>query len=79
MASEEITHYIKILEDRMVSLEARHAFQDDIIEQLNQEITVHQYKIAELKQQLTMVASRLKESASSNIGKQEDEPPPPHY
>jgi len=67
---------ICILEERIDSLESRNLFQDDVIEQLSEELTVHQTQIAELKVQIQLVANRLKDagSMSSKI-----EPPPPHY
>ena len=67
------------IEQAIESLETRNAFQDDIIEQLNHELSVHQSEIAELKQQLNLIAKRLKENTSSSQGKEEIEPPPPHY
>jgi SlyX protein len=68
------------LEQRIEALESRNAFQDDVIEQLNDEITVHQSQIAELQHQLTLIAARIKDSSSApQSGDQDIEPPPPHY
>jgi SlyX protein len=67
------------LEQRLESLESRNAFQDDIIEQLNEEIAVHQHQISELKQQLQLLANRVKDASPEPLGKEEVEPPPPHY
>lgn len=78
MATAELA-LINSLEQRIDALEARNAFQDDVIEQLNQEITVHQSLIAELQQHMKTIAMRLKEAPSSSDGKVEVEPPPPHY
>lgn len=68
-----------LLTEKIEALESRNAFQDDIIEQLNQELAVHQQEIAELKYQIQLIASRIKEGGNSQIMKAEDEPPPPHY
>lgn len=65
--------------DKLEALESRNAFQDDIIDQLNQELTVHQQDITELKYQLKLIASRLKEGNNSPATTDEVEPPPPHY
>ncbi|MFT6902948.1 MAG: SlyX protein, partial [Colwellia sp.] len=54
-------------------------FQDDIIEQLNHEITLHQRQLAELKQQVSLLANRIKDNTPEQDGKEEVEPPPPHY
>lgn len=67
------------LEKRIETLEAKNAFQEDVIEQLNQEISIHQASIAELKENMQLIAKRLKDSSPSNILKPEEEPPPPHY
>lgn len=70
---------IEELEKSIESLETRNAFQDDIIEQLNKELAVHQEEIFELKQQLKIIVNRIKDSQSNSSDKQEIEPPPPHY
>ena len=69
----------KVIEERINILESRNLFQDDIIEQLSEELAVHQAQIAELKEQIQLVANRLKDSGSLSSGKDEIEPPPPHY
>ncbi|TWX73056.1 SlyX family protein [Colwellia sp. C1TZA3] len=60
-------------------LETRNAFQDDLIEQLNQEITIHQSQLAELQHQVAIIANRIKENTPDQQDKEEVEPPPPHY
>jgi len=70
---------INILEERIIALESRNLFQDDVIEQLSEELAVHQAQIAELKEQIQLVANRLKDNGSLSSGKAEIEPPPPHY
>jgi SlyX protein len=88
MANAEITlsahnnniQYIKGLEERIDSLESRNVFQDDIIDQLSEELAVHQHEIAELKQQIQLVANRVKDAGSMSSSPEENvEPPPPHY
>lgn len=64
---------------RIEALEVRNAFQDDVIEKLNQELSVHQAEIAELKQQLTLIANKIKENTPTQSLTEEVEPPPPHY
>lgn len=70
---------ICILEERINALESRNLFQDDAIEQLSAELAVHQVQLAELKEQIQLVANRLKDAGSLSSGKEEIEPPPPHY
>jgi SlyX protein len=88
MANAEITlsdhsrnnNYITLLEERIDSLESRNVFQDDVIEQLSEELAVHQSELAELKQQIQLVANRVKDAGNFSSSKEEDvEPPPPHY
>jgi SlyX protein len=75
----DITKTIIKLQESMEALESRNAFQDDMIEQLNNELAVHQSEISELKSQLTLIANRVKENAPGQSESQDIEPPPPHY
>ncbi len=70
---------ICILEERINALESRNLFQDDVIEQLSDELAVHQTQLAELKEQIQLVANRLKDNSSMSSDKDAIEPPPPHY
>lgn len=70
---------IQILEERIDALESRNLFQDDVIEQLSEELAVHQTQLTELKAQIQLVANRLKDAGSLSSSKDEVEPPPPHY
>jgi SlyX protein len=75
----EIHQNITKLQESVEALESRNAFQDDIIEQLNNELAVHQSEIAELKSQLTLIANRVKDNTPGQNETQDMEPPPPHY
>jgi len=79
MANTPIEDLVAKLEQQIEALESRNAFQDDVIDQLNQELAVHQAQITELKQQLKLIANRIKESPQGQVTKLEQEPPPPHY
>ncbi len=79
MADKAVMKNIETLSQSIDLLESRNAFQDDMIEHLHQELTVHQGQIAELKNQLLLLANRIKDNASEPSAKQEIEPPPPHY
>ena len=87
MANHEITlsahntnaNYVQQLEERLDSLESRNVFQDDVIEQLSEELAAHHQQISELKQQIQLVANRLKDAGSLSSDAEEVEPPPPHY
>ena len=82
MATTPITpdsETIAALEQRIETLEAKNAFQEDLIEQLNKEIAIHQASIAELQEHMSLIAQRVKDMGPSSLMKAEDEPPPPHY
>ena len=70
---------IKALQDKVETLESRNAFQDDVIEQLNDALTVYQKEVSEMKYQLTLLANRVKESSNGSGISDEVEAPPPHY
>ena len=70
---------VKEIEQSIEALESRNAFQDDVIEQLNNEIAVHQLQIAELKEQLQLIVSKIKEANPQQDSQLDIEPPPPHY
>jgi SlyX protein len=78
-ANKSEENAIQVLEERIIALETRNLFQDDVIEQLSAELTVHQTQISELREQIQLVANRLKDSGSLSSSKDEMEPPPPHY
>lgn len=78
MANQLTVDYQQLL-DRIEALESRNAFQDDVIEQLNSELAIHQQEISEFKQQIRLLATRIK-SVNPDTGlRPQDEPPPPHY
>lgn len=79
MTNNDQDNKINSLEEQIIALESRNSFQDDVIEQLSEELAVHQTQIAELKEQIQLVANRLKDAGNLSSGKDEIEPPPPHY
>ena len=79
MADTPLVPTIGELGNSIEALESRNAFQDDIIEQLNNELAIHQEEIALLKAQLKLIANRIKDNSSTQSSTQDIEPPPPHY
>ena len=79
MADKPLATSIESLESSIEALESRNAFQDDIIEQLNNELAIHQEEISNLKSQLKLIASRIKDNTPNQSTTEEIEPPPPHY
>ena len=68
---------LKTLGDRIDTLEARLAFQDDAIETLNKTISEQWLKIDALTRQLVLLSDRLQE-AETQMPRAANEPPP-HY
>lgn len=79
MTNDNQKKEIDKLEERINALESRNIFQDDVIEQLSEELAIHQTLMSELKEQIQLVANRLKDAGSLSSDKDEIEPPPPHY
>ena len=69
----------KDLQARLDELETRLAFQDDIIHTLSEQVARQELDIRELWEAKKQLNTQLKEVSSSNIRKEEDETPPPHY
>ncbi|MBA6304242.1 SlyX family protein [Colwellia sp. MB02u-14] len=67
------------LRESVEALQSRNAFQDDIIEQLNNELAIHQLELSELRSQLKLIARRVQDNTPGQSQSQEVEPPPPHY
>ena len=66
------------LEERVVELESRLAFQDDTIAALNDALVQQQRTIERLQVQIVELARRQEEGAGQ-FGLAEGEAPPPHY
>jgi SlyX protein len=67
------------LQQRIENLEMRNAFQDDVIDKLNHELTIHQEQLADFKFQVGVLAERVKNFQNNAVARPEDETPPPHY
>jgi SlyX protein len=68
---------LKMLTDRIDTLESRLAFQDDAIETLNKTVTEQWAKIDALTRQLVALGEQLREAESQMPGAANE--PPPHY
>ncbi|WP_338884133.1 MULTISPECIES: SlyX family protein [Xenorhabdus] len=66
-------------ERRFVQLETKLAYQEATIEALNQEVIKQQIETDRLKEQLKLIAERLKNHQTSIIAPLSEETPPPHY
>lgn len=67
------------LEDRLTELEARLAFQDKTIEDLNEVVSKQWAELDQLKRKLGMVQEQLQDVVDHPALANAPEPPPPHY
>ncbi|MEE1611057.1 SlyX family protein [Microvirga sp. CF3016] len=66
-------------EARIEALEVRVAYQDKMIEDLNQTVIAQWKQIDGLKRQLNELLDRVQEVEDNTGGPSAPEPPPPHY
>ena len=69
----------KDIENRLIELESRMAFQDDIIAVLNDQVADQQLEIQKLWEANRLMRDRVESLKSSDIRSFEEEVPPPHY
>ena len=69
----------QILEDRIAELEMKIAFQEQLLDELNQALVQQQFDMDKIQLQLRYLAGKLKDMKPSNIASQAEETPPPHY
>ncbi|MDX1598882.1 SlyX family protein [uncultured Marinobacter sp.] len=67
------------LEARLDELETRLAFQDDLINTLSDQVARQEMDIRELWEAKRLLNKQLKEVSPSNIKREDEETPPPHY
>ncbi|RXH41950.1 protein SlyX [Bradyrhizobium zhanjiangense] len=72
-----MTNEIKMLSERIDTLEMRLAYQDDTIETLNQTITAQWKQIDALTRQIAQLSERLQEAEANAPGPANERPP--HY
>ncbi len=69
----------KDLQARLDELETRIAFQDDVINTLSEQVAKQELDIRELWEANRLLHKQLKDVSPSNIRREEEETPPPHY
>ena len=67
------------MEERIIELETKVAFQEDTIGKLNDIITEHQREIYRLTRELEAIRTKLIALAPSLLANLDEEAPPPHY
>jgi SlyX protein len=68
------------MEERIIELESRVAFQEETLHNLSQLVNRHQQVIDNLKLEIQGLQQRLKSLSVSPLDRDaNEEPPPPHY
>lgn len=67
------------IQQQIIDLESKLAFQEDAVFALNNELLEHQKRIEKLQRQVLILAEKLSRGNHSTILTPEEEPPPPHY
>lgn len=66
-------------QEKLNQLETQLIFQEDIIENLNQTVSLLQQEIQLLKDQIRLIGQKMQSTQHSNVARLEEETPPPHY
>ena len=66
-------------DERLIDLETKMAFQETILNELNDIVTLQQEKIDILQGAIQQLHERLKSLSEETVRDPADEPPPPHY
>lgn len=67
------------IQEQVSNLEIKLAFQDDLLETLNQIVIGQQKQLGLLQQQVQLLYQQVKSLQPSNIADLAEEAPPPHY
>ena len=67
------------MESRLTDVEVKLAFQDDLLEALNQTVADQQRRIDLLQDEIRILYQQLKSLQPSMLAEVAEEPPPPHY
>jgi SlyX protein len=67
------------MENRVIELESKLAFQEEMINELNTVITDQQKQLDMLREAQVMLNQRFQAMTETSVDPNEKEPPPPHY
>jgi SlyX protein len=66
-------------EERLIELEIKLAYQEDLLQELNSIVVVQQKQMGRLEETLRVLYERLKSLSATTELDQSDNQPPPHY
>lgn len=67
------------MENKIIELQSKLAFQDETISELNDVITDQQNQLDQLREEIRLLGLRIVSVAEASNVSDEKEPPPPHY
>jgi len=67
------------MENRLIELESRLAFQEHTLQELNGVVARQQQEILALRRELETLRTQLRAMAPALVANRAEEPPPPHY
>lgn len=67
------------MNEEIIDLQSRMAFQDGLLEHLNQVVTDQQQQIDRLERAIAVLRSQLESLHTTQVMGHNNEPPPPHY
>ena len=67
------------MENKIIDLQSKLAFQDETINELNEVITDQQNQLDQLREEIRLLSLRIVSVAEASNISEEKEPPPPHY
>lgn len=74
-----MSNAIQHIENQIVDLETRLAFQDDHVTKLNDIVVQQQRQLDELRLEVNSLGKHLRTALPSLLATQNEETPPPHY
>jgi SlyX protein len=67
------------MENRLIELETRIAFQEHTVQELNTVVARQQQDLLQLQREIEVLRARLQALADSPVAGRSEETPPPHY
>jgi len=67
------------MENRLIELESRVAFQEHTLQELNDVVVRQQQEMAQLQRELGILRAQIQALSTLPLASRADEPPPPHY
>lgn len=67
------------MENEIIDLQSKLAFQEETISELNEVITDQQNQLDQLREEIRLLNLRIASVAEAANTSEEKEPPPPHY